>query len=599
MLFPMQTKTRSVISLNGIWSFKQGEHRVEEVLSQAEVMAVPASFNDIVIDKEKRAFIGDSWYERYVTLPAIHINEEIVIRFGSVTHQAHVYADGMLIGQHKGGFTPFECVLPEQFYAQDSIRLSVCVNNELNYTTLPVGNLVEEVLPDGRTKKKVIENFDFFNYAGIHRNVYLCTRPKTHISDIRIVSQLTPDLSRADVQVAVDTVGTFDTLRVTIFNQAGEMVGVVNEGVLTIENPNLWKVLNAYLYTAKVEMLTAGEVVDVYVETFGIRRVDVKNGQFLINNKPFYFKGFGKHEDTYINGRGLNEAANVMDLNLLKELGANSFRTSHYPYSEEMMRLADRMGIVIIDEVPAVGLFQNFTAALDLLGDNGEKKSTWEVMQTKEAHEQVIDELVSRDKNHPSVVMWVVANEPASHEEGARAYFEPLIQRLREKDPEHRPVTLVNIMLALPDKDEVMDLVDVISLNRYYGWYVAHGNLEKAAKGLKEELERWQELYPDKPILMTEYGADTLPGLHSLWDIPYTEEYQMDYYTMNHEVFDTIENLVGEQVWNFADFETNVMLIRVKGNHKGLFSRNREPKHVVRQFKQRWSAIPNFYYKTK
>ncbi len=354
--------------------------------------------------------------------------------------------------------------------------------------------------------------------------------------------------------------------------------------------------MDAYLYTAHVELIKDGKVLDVYDEPFGIRSVRVADGQFFINEKPFYFKGFGKHEDTFINGRGLNEAANLLDLNLLKEIGANSFRTSHYPYSEEMMRLADRLGIVVIDEVPAVGLFHNFNASLDGYREGNE---TWKLLETKAAHEQVISELVQRDKNHPSVVMWVVANEPASHEDGAHEYFEPLIKLYKDLDPEKRPVTLVNIMIADPEHDKVMDLVDVICLNRYYGWYVHHGDLKKAEEGLRKELEDWQALYPDKPIIMTEYGADTLPGLHSMWNIPYTEEFQIDFYDMNHKVFDEIANLVGEQVWNFADFETNLMILRVQGNHKGLFSRNRQPKSIVRSFKKRWESVPNYGYKAK
>lgn len=120
----------------------------------------------------------------------------------------------------------------------------------------------------------------------------------------------------------------------------------------------------------KISLIDDNKVIDTYTEEFGIRSVQVTNGKFLINNKPFYFKGFGKHEDSYVNGRGLNEAVNIKDFNLMKWIGANSFRTSHYPYSEEIMRLADREGIVVIDEVPAVGLHLNFMATL--LDDNVE-----------------------------------------------------------------------------------------------------------------------------------------------------------------------------------------------------------------------------------
>ncbi|CYU79662.1 beta-D-glucuronidase [Streptococcus suis] len=599
MLYPIQTKTRSVYSLNGIWKFKQGNNDVHTLLDTDEVMVVPSSFNDLVVDKDKRRFVGDNWYELMVALPVVADDEELVVRFGSVTHQAKVYADGQLIGEHKGGFTPFECLIPLNLYDADQFRLTVCANNELNYTTLPVGNYSEEVDENGQIVKTVKENFDFFNYAGIQRTVHLYKRPKNRIEDIVIRTELNQDLTQAVVNVDVKTAGQYDSIRMSILDQEGQEVGLLENGQMVIEHPRFWEVLDAYLYTAKVELFDGENLLDTYSEQFGIRSVAVENGQFFINGKPFYFKGFGKHEDTFINGRGFNEAANLMDLNLLKDIGANSFRTSHYPYSEEMMRLADRLGIVVLDEVPAVGLFQQFNAALNLTGDSEEVKSTWEVMQTKEAHELVIDELIARDKNHPSVVMWVVANEPAGHEKGARAYFEPLIQRMRDRDPSKRPVTLVNIMTATPDKDEVMDLVDVVCLNRYYGWYVVHGDLNAAEKGLRQELETWQKLYPEKPILITEYGADTLPGLHSMWDIPYTEEFQVDYYDMNHRVFDSLPNLVGEQVWNFADFETTVGIIRIQGNHKGLFSRNRQPKQIVREIKKRWTAIPNYHYKRK
>ncbi|CAM4186157.1 beta-glucuronidase [Streptococcus penaeicida] len=596
MLYPSLSKSRSVYDLSGLWQFKLGNHNPDEILSNEEVMVVPSSFNDVVVDKDKRNYIGDFWYERTLEIPKVAENEELVLRFGSVTHHAKVYVNGQLLGQHKGGFTPFEIVVPDQLVNESSLRLSVCANNILDYSTLPVGNYSEEIDEDGQVRKVVKENFDFFNYAGIHRPVKLVVRPKNHISDIVITSQLSDDLSSADLHIAVETSQAVDSYRFTIMDDDGKILAESESSDIHLNQIRLWEVLDAYLYTARIETYKNGQLLDVYEEPFGLRKIAVQNGQFLINNKPVYFKGFGKHEDTFINGRGLNEAANLMDLNLMKEMGANSFRTSHYPYSEEMMRLADRMGILVIDEIPAVGLFQNFTASLDLDGkDNG----TWQKMETKEAHQLAIQELVARDKNHPSVVMWVVANEPASHEQGAHEYFEPLVKLYKDLDPQKRPVTLVNILMATPDKDLAMDLVDVICLNRYYGWYVDHGDLKKAAKGLRQELLQWQEKFPEKPIVMTEYGADTLPGLHSSWDIPYTEEFQSAFYEMTHGVFDEIPNLIGEQVWNFADFETNLMILRVQGNHKGLFSRNRQPKQVVKDFRKRWQAIPNYHYKKK
>lgn len=599
MLYPVLNAKRKRYSLDGIWNFKQGEYvpGVGPRLSTEDLMVVPSSFNDVAVDSEKRYFIGDSWYERTFAVPSFEPDEELVLRFGSVTHQAKVYVNGQLLGEHVGGFTPFEVRIPEELTNRNELLISVCANNILDHTTLPVGNYSEEVLPDGSVKKKVVENFDFFNYAGIQRPVQLLVLPKARIEDIVVTYDVHDN--DATVKVAVEHTATGGTAKVTLLDENGEVVAKGEAGSeLEIANVRRWEVLDAYLYTAKVELYAGEELVDEYEELFGVRTIRVEKGQFLVNDKPVYFKGFGKHEDSFVNGRGFNEAVNLMDLNLMKSIGANSFRTAHYPYSEEMMRLSDRMGFLVIDEVPAVGLFANFTAALSM--NRGETKpiKTWEFYQTMENHKLALKELVARDKNHACVVLWSVANEPDGAGEGADKYFEPLVKYVKELDPQKRPTTVVNIMMATPERDLISPYIDVLCLNRYFGWYVNHGDIEGARVGLRNELLKWQEKYPDKPIIMSEYGADTLPGYHSNWDVPYTEEYQERFHQMNHEVFDELKNFVGEHVWNFADFETNsYTLIRIQGNHKGLFTRDRNPKSIVKLFRNRWNSIPNYHYK--
>lgn len=599
MLYPVLNAKRKRYSLDGVWNFKQGEYvpGVDPRLSTEDLMVVPSSFNDVAVESEKRYFIGDNWYERTFAVPSFESDEELVLRFGSVTHQAKVYVNGQLLGEHIGGFTPFEVRIPEELTREKELLISVCANNILDHTTLPVGNYSEEELPDGTVKKKVSENFDFFNYAGIQRPVQLLVLPKARIEDIVVTYDVHGN--DATVKVVVEHTANGGTAKVTLLDEDGEVVAKSEAGAeLEIVNVRRWEVLDAYLYTAKVELFTGDELVDEYEELFGVRTVRVEKGQFLVNDKPIYFKGFGKHEDSYVNGRGFNEAVNLMDLNLMKNMGANSYRTAHYPYSEEMMRLSDRMGFLVIDEVPAVGLFANFTAALSM--NRGETKpiKTWEFYQTMENHKLALKELVARDKNHACVVLWSVANEPDGAGEGADKYFEPLVKYVKELDPQKRPTTVVNIMMATPEQDLISPLIDVLCLNRYYGWYLNHGDIEGARVGLRKELKEWQEKYPDKPIIMTEYGADTLPGYHSNWDVPYTEEYQERFHQMSHEVFDELENFVGEHVWNFADFETNsYALIRIQGNHKGLFTRDRNPKSIVKLFRNRWNAIPDYNYK--
>ena len=599
MLYPVLNAKRKRYSLDGIWNFKQGEYvpGVDPRLSADDLMVVPSSFNDVAVESEKRYFIGDNWYERTFAVPSFESDEELVLRFGSVTHQAKVYVNGQLLGEHIGGFTPFEVRIPEELTNRNELLISVCANNILDHTTLPVGNYSEEVLPDGSVKKKVVENFDFFNYAGIQRPVQLLVLPKARIEDIVVTYDVHEN--DATVRVTVEHTANGGTSKVTLLDENGEVVAKGEAGAeLEIVNVRRWEVLDAYLYTAKVEFFAGEELVDEYEELFGVRTVRVENGQFLVNDKPIYFKGFGKHEDSYVNGRGFNEAVNLMDLNLMKNMGANSYRTAHYPYSEEMMRLSDRMGFLVIDEVPAVGLFANFTAALSMNRGGTKPIKTWEFYQTMENHKLALKELVARDKNHACVVLWSVANEPDGAGEGADKYFEPLVKYVKELDPQKRPTTVVNIMMATPEQDLISPLIDVLCLNRYYGWYLNHGDIEGARVGLRKELKEWQEKYPDKPIIMTEYGADTLPGYHSNWDVPYTEEYQERFHQMSHEVFDELENFVGEHVWNFADFETNsYALIRIQGNHKGLFTRDRNPKSIVKLFRNRWNAIPNYNYK--
>lgn len=384
-------------------------------------------------------------------------------------------------------------------------------------------------------------------------------------------------------------------IRVSVLDEDNNVVATAEgeEGRIEIHDVKLWEPLNAYLYTMRIEAVSSGGEVDIYEQPFGVRTVEVRYGQFLINGKPFYFKGFGKHEDSNIHGRGLDEVLNVKDLNLMKWMGANSFRTSHYPYSEELMRLADREGIVVIDEVPAVGLHLNFGS----LFGAPEQKNTWQLLKTFEHHRDVIKELIARDKNHPCVVMWSIANEAATEEEGAVDYFSPLVELAREIDPQKRPVTIVLHQMDTPDKCKVSDLVDVIVLNRYYGWYFEGGNLEVAKAHLRQELKGWVNRYPDKPIMLTEYGADTIAGLHDSVPVMFTEEYQAEFLKAYHEVIDAFPTFVGEHVWNFADFATSQSVMRVQGNKKGVFTRDREPELAAHVLRERWTAIPNFNYK--
>jgi beta-glucuronidase len=572
--------------LNGIWNFKLDDGTGFEnewyrsKLQDPIPMAVPASMNDIGVTRKIKEHIGWVWYEREFLIPSSLRGSRIVLRFGSATHQAIVYVNGKKVTEHKGGFLPFEAEINE-YLTEGKNRVTVAVDNTIDESTLPVGIANHP-------------NFDFFNYAGLHRPVKIYTTPTRYVKDITVITDFEESTGYVDYEI--EYIGSDLEVKVKVMDEAGEVVasGDGAKGTIQIPHVTLWEPMNAYLYTLAVELVDNGQIIDLYEQPFGVRTVAVKEGKFLINNKPFYFKGFGKHEDTPINGRGFSDAANVMDFNLMKWIGANSFRTAHYPYSEELMRLADREGFVVIDETPAVGVHLNFMATVR---GGGRNRNTWKEIQTFDHHCDVIKELIARDKNHPSVVMWSIANEPASEEEGADEYFRPLVEMTKQLDPQQRPVTIVTFVHSSPEKDQVAELIDVLAFNRYYGWYIDGGNLESAKVKFRKEIEDWQNRCPGKPILITEYGADTIAGLHDVEPTMFTEEYQTAFYQANHEVFDQFDCIIGEHPWNFADFGTSQNVMRVQGNKKGIFTRDRKPKMVAHELRKRWMSIPHYGYK--
>lgn len=599
MLYPILTSSRALIDLSGTWQVKLDDGTgfsaewFKSPLDNCMTMPVPASYNDIKEGANFRDHYGWVFYQRKISVPDFLKNERIVLRCAAVTHEAKIYLNGNLICEHKGGFLPFEVELNDKIASGENL-LTIAVSNIIDYTTLPVGGKTNVFsgfmgfsLPE--TKPQNNTNFDFFNYCGITRPVKIYTTPKDYIADIFLVSSVSG--TTATIEYTVETVGNANC-KVEVFEKTGKKVCENSgaNGKLKIENAKLWWPLKPYLYEVKV---TFGQ--DVYTLPYGVRTVRIDGTKFLINDKPFYFKGYGKHEDTFPHGRGINLPMNAKDISLMKWQGANSFRTSHYPYSEEMMRLCDEEGIVVIDETTAVGVNLLFGGGANF---GGQKIATFDKesgVQTQEHHKDVIRDLISRDKNHACVVAWSIANEPDSSSEGAYEYFAPLYDLAHKMDPQKRPCTLVSVQSAKPQDDVTGKLSDFICLNRYYGWYFGAPDLVAPEKALRGELEYWKSL--KKPVVFTEYGADTVAGMHDTTPVMYTEEYQVEYYKMNNKVFDDFECVVGEQVWNFADFATSQSLLRVQGNKKGIFTRERKPKLAAHYFKERWKAISDFDYK--
>lgn len=588
MLRPQDGPTRERKSLNGLWRFRldpAGEGRDagwwRQPLRDARDMPVPASYNDVPVDPAVRDHVGDVWYQTTVRVPRGWDGQRVVLRFDAATHRAVVWVGDVEVARHEGGYTPFEADVTAHARAGEEVRVTAVVDNRLTWHSVPPG-IVEE----GPTGPRQNYFHDFFNYAGLHRSVWLYSTPVAHVRDVTVATGLSGDTGTVDYRVETAGAEGVD-VRVTLRDAEGTGVARTTgaEGVLPVAAVHPWRPGEGYLYDLLVELVDGEDVVDAYVLPVGVRTVEVRGTEFLVNGEPFHFTGFGKHEDLPVRGKGHDDVFLVHDFALMDWIGANSFRTSHYPYAEEVLDYADRHGIVVIDETAAVG--QNLGMIGGITGRSYPPTFSPDTIDDagREVHAQAIRELVARDKNHPSVVLWSIANEPEAHTDSAREYFEPLFALTRELDPT-RPVGYVNQILAGPDGDQVAQFGDVLMINRYYGWYTQTGDLPSAEPALLEELQAWAA--KGKPIIVTEYGADTVAGLHSTLPQPWSEEYQVEFLEMYHRVFDQVDAVIGEHVWNFADFATKAGIIRVDGNKKGVFTRDRRPKAAAAVLRRRW-----------
>jgi beta-glucuronidase len=564
MLYPIQNQKRLKMNLNGIWNFSIVDEYYEPkfALDEFILIAVPSSYNDLVLDLKIANHVGLVCYEKMFEVPKWILKEELRIRIGAATHHASVYINGKIIGDHQGGFLPIDLSIPIEVL-EDKNRLSIVLDNRLTYETLPIGQIEVK----NGVEKQII-HYDFANLSGIHRDVLLYTRPINPIEDIFITTKIDEDKAYVSYQV----VTSGEIKLVSIQDKNGLVVGFSNDkdGMITIYKPNLWDIGYGYLYTLDVLTTT-----DCYQEKFGVREIDIKNDQLLLNKKKIYLKGFGMHEDHLIIGKGANSAHHIKDMNLLNWIHANSFRTSHYPYAEEIYDLADQLGIVIINEIPAVGLNFWNDEKVFTLGKVDEK--------TKQIHMNQLTELVLRDKNHPSVIMYSLANEANTHEDGAYTYFKDVFSHMRTLT--HLPLMIVDWVNAKMNK--VASLADVIGLNRYFAWYSEFGELDIVAERIRNDFDDYYKKFK-KPIMLTEFGADTIAGLHALPSVPFSEEFQVEFLSIYQQTIDELDYVIGEHVWNFADFMTKQGLTRFNGNKKGVFSRDRQPKMVAHFLREQW-----------
>ncbi len=450
------------------------------------------------------------------------------------------------------------------------------------------------------------------NYAGIDRSVMLYRTPNpVWITDMNVAhgnltfDPITNQLA-ADAQVLI----TWD---ITLFGwqtdaaivsvemydpNGGGVVGTGSgySGYLFLTTPKLWYACGMpdtypcdgsqlpQLYEFRVSVYLASNPtvkVDSYTLPIGLREITTATDPpgILINNRRVYFHGVNRHEDSDVRGKGFDPSLLIKDYNQLQWMRVNAFRTSHYPYADEQYQMADRLGFMVIDETPAVGM----------------REISYFNADTLQHHYQVVYEMMSRDKHHPSVVIWSMANEPISENPLTASYFEKVISYARQIMTVSSHKRLISFVCnADYTNDQWNQYTDLIMINRYYSWYSNSGHLELIGRQLTNDLNGWHSKYPDRPIMVSEYGSDTIPGLHTSPSRMFSEEWQTDFLAMYQNVFDQFRPsfLFGELIWVYADFATDSSDIRVGNmNMKGLFTRSRQPKMAARMVKARYTML--------
>ncbi|MFB6490141.1 MAG: glycoside hydrolase family 2 TIM barrel-domain containing protein [Thermoproteus sp. AZ2] len=542
---------RPKIPLDGFWRFALDPKGVGEAegwyrgVPGGEAVYVPASWNEQ--NPEWDQYGGIAWYQRdFYAYPELAGKLAWAV-FEGAGYRAKVWLNGEYIGGHEGSFTAFRLKAPVK---PGENRLVVEIDNTLTKDAVPPGEGFNETY------------FDFFHYGGIHRPVYIEFTSDKYIEDLVIETSHLGDLS---ISVSASCQGEC-RIKAKLLDDGREAArfevpvkGGRGQYRGRVEGVRPWSPEDPKLYELRVELYWGDALADAVYERVGFRTFEVKGRELYLNGRPIFLAGVNRHEDFPAFGRRLPGPALIRDFHLMKRLGVNAFRTSHYPYSEEHLDLADEMGFLVILEAPIVGV----------------REEHFKDRAYLERAKAVLAEMIKQHRNRPSVVMYSIANEPESAAEGAREFLEELAQYAKSLDPTRPVLYTSHRHLA----DRALGVGDVIALNMYYGWYSYSGDIEAGVRAAAEVLREVRRRFPEKPILITEFGADAIYGLHHDPPVVWSEEYQAAF--LRRYIEELSGEVAGMFIWNFADFRTPQGRrgpLRPIYNRKGIFTRDRQPK---------------------
>jgi len=436
---------------------------------------VPSTWN--LLKPEWFYFEGSAWYTRFFQAPDLAPVERLFLRIGAANYEARVFLNGRFAGAHRGGSTPFFVELGPHLSNGEN-RLQIQVENRRLADRVPM------------------HHTDWFNYGGLYRDVRLVPVPDVFIRDFRIALVPGSAFSRIAVEVELSA-PTDETVRLAIPALGVDAAVPIKQGRGRIEiaaRPELWSPEDPRLYDVT---LAAGR--DFVTDRIGFREVRVEGHEILLNGRPLWLRGICCHEDDVALGKATSDEDISRRLGHARDLGANCIRLAHYPHHEDVARLADETGMLLFEEIPVYW-------AIDFANPD-----------TYADAENQLKELIRRDANRASVIFWGVGNENADTD--ARfAFMRGLAEAARDADPT-RLVTAACLINRerFRIEDRLADALDVIGLNEYYGWY------EPDFADLERLLANSD---PDRPVMITECGADAVTGRQGVAGELFSEAHQ-------------------------------------------------------------------------
>jgi beta-glucuronidase len=510
---------------------------------------VPASWN---LEKpELHYFEGSGLYTRTFRYIPKTSGERLLLRFEGAAYRTTVFLNGKIIGTHDGASTPFNADISDVVETEN--RIVVVADARRSPVRIPT------------------DNTDWFNYGGIYRDVYLVRVPPIFIKDwfVRLAPDGTFSTILADVTVASAVndqaqVNGVAHLKIPELSIKQEIVIKEGRGEAEISaKPELWSLERPKLYDVSVSFNSGGDMGDVVNDRIGFREIKAKGHEIFLNGKKIFLRGVCVHEDHFALGKTTTEEIIRQTIRDLKEMNGIYLRLAHYPHDARFARIADEEGVLLWEEVPVY-----WAVAFDNPGTYADA-------------ENQLSELVLRDRNRASVIIWSVGNENADSD-SRLAFMSKLAQKAKALDGSRlvSAACLINHE-KLQIQDRLVDFLDVIGINEYYGWY--DPNFEHLPKIFANS-------NPGKPVLVCEFGADARLGQRGSVDELWTEDKQKRLYDQQVETFKKCPYIAGTTPWILYDFRCPRRLNRYQEgfNRKGLIDADRKTRkpafYVMQKF---------------